>query len=116
MNTTPTDVKWKSGWRTVCPSLMKIADIWGFGYDGQVEFFRRRHLAYTESSIYSENYVTVLFSLDKGILCPPHAEPGSFEDEKETAFSGSDYNDTVKKYPHLKRLSRCFCPSDFPLG
>ncbi len=92
MNTTPTDVKVEIRLADGMPITDEIADIWGFGYDGQVEFSDGAILAYTESSIYSENHVTVLFSLEKGILSPSRQEPGSFEEVKETAFSGSDYN------------------------
>ena len=94
MNTTPTDVKVEIRLADGTPITDEIADIWGFGYDGQVEFSDGAILAYTESSIEPENHVTVLFSLDKGILSPSRQELGSFEEVKETAFEGSDYDDT----------------------
>ena len=92
MNTTPTDVKVEIRFADGTPITDEIADVWGFGYDGQVEFSDGAILAYTESPIYPENHVTVLFSLEKGILSPSRQEPGSFEEVRETAFDGSDYD------------------------
>lgn len=86
MNTTPTDVKVGIQLAVGTPITDETADIWGFGYDGQVGFSDGAILVYTESPITPENYVTVLFSLDKGILSPSRQEQGSFEEVKETAF------------------------------
>jgi uncharacterized membrane protein YgcG len=94
MNTTPTDVKVEIRLADGTPFTDETADVWGFGYDGQVEFSDGAILAYTESPIYPENHVTALFSLEKGILSPSRQEPGSFEEVKETAFDGSDYDNT----------------------
>ncbi len=94
MNITPTDVKVEIRLADGTPITDETADVWGFGYDGQVEFSDGAILACTESPIYPENHVTVLFSLDKGILSPSRQEPGSFEEVKETAFEGSDYDNT----------------------
>ena len=94
MNTTPTDVNVEIRLADGTPITDEIADVWGFGYDGQVGFSDGAILAYTESPIYPENHVTVLFSLDKGILSPLRQEPGSFEQVKEAAFAGSDYDNT----------------------
>ncbi|MEL7565572.1 MAG: DUF2207 domain-containing protein [Clostridiales bacterium] len=98
MNTIPTDVKVEIRLADGTPITEKNADIWGFGYDGQVEFSDGAILAYTEGSIYPENHVTVLFSLEKGILSPSRQEPGSFEKVKESAFEGSDYD-----YPNAEQ-------------
>ena len=92
MNTTPTDVKVQIRLADGTPITENNADIWGFGYDGQVEFSDGAILAYTESPLDSKNHVTVLFSLDKGILSPSRQEAGSFEEVREKAFEGSDYN------------------------
>lgn len=92
MNTTPTDVKVEIRLADGTPITDETADVWGFGYEGQVGFSDGAILAYTESPIYPENHVTVLFSLDKGILSPSRQETASFEEVKETAFNGSDYD------------------------
>lgn len=46
--------------------------------------------ARTEIPIDAENHVT----MDKGILSPSRQEVGSFEDVREKAFAGSDYDDS----------------------
>lgn len=97
MNTTPTDVRVEIRLADGTPITDEITDVWGFGYDGQVEFSDGAILAYTESPIDPENHVTVLFSLDKGILSPSRQESGSFEEIKEIAFSGSNYDNTAEE-------------------
>lgn len=97
MNTTPTDVKVEIRLADGTPMTDEIADVWGFGYNGQVGFSDGAILVCTESPIDPENHVTVLFSLDKGILSPSRQESGSFEEVKEIAFSGSDYDNTAEE-------------------
>lgn len=104
MNTTPTDVKVGIQLAVGTPITDETADIWGFGYDGQVGFSDGAILVYTESPITPENYVTVLFSLDKGILSPSRQEQGSFEEVKETAFEGSDYDSTGEEVSAFEAL------------
>ena len=94
MNTTPTDIKVEIRLADGTPITDETADIWGFGYEGQVGFSDGAILAYTESPIRSENHVTLLFSLEKGVLSPARQEPDSFESLKQTAFQGSDYDDS----------------------
>lgn len=91
MNTTPTDVNVEIRLADGTPITDEIADIWGFGFEGQVEFADGAILAYTENPVYSENHVTVMLSLNKGILSPARQEQDSFETVKQTAFEGSDY-------------------------
>ncbi|WP_369282826.1 DUF2207 domain-containing protein [Oscillibacter sp. GMB15532] len=91
MNTTPTNVRVEIPLADRTPITDKIADIWGFGYRGQVKFSDGAIFAYTESSLYPENHVTVPFSLKKGILSPARKESGGFEAVKQTALEGSDY-------------------------
>ncbi len=92
MNTTPTDVKVQIWLADDTPITDEIADVWGFGFSGEVGFINGSIVARTDAPLSTENHVTVLFSLDKGILSPSRQEPGSFEEVKETAFSGSDYD------------------------
>jgi len=93
MNTTPTDVKVEIRLADGTPITDEIADVWGFGFEGQVEFANGAILAYTEKPLSTENHVTVLLALDKGILSPVRQEAGSFEEVREKAFQGSDYDD-----------------------
>ena len=92
MNTTPTEVRVEIRLADGTPITHEIADIWGFGYDGQVEFSDGAIVAYTDNPIDSENHVTVMFSFQKGILSPERQEEDSFEAVKERAFEGSDYD------------------------
>ncbi len=116
MNTTPTDVKVEIRLADGTPITDETADIWGFGYDGQVEFSDGAILAYTESPVAPENHVTVLFSLEKGILSPSRQEPGSFEEVKETAFSGSDYDDTGEEVSTFEAIVTMLLSIGLPIG
>jgi uncharacterized membrane protein YgcG len=93
MNTTPTDAKVEIRLADGTPITAEIAEVWGFGFKGQVEFLDGGILAYTETPLAAENHVTVLFALDKGILSPSRKEKGSFEEVRAKAFQGSDYDD-----------------------
>ena len=116
MNTTPTDVKVEIRLADGTPITDETADIWGFGYDGQVEFSDGAILPYTESSLAPENHVTVLFSLEKGILSPSRQEPGSFEEVKETAFSGSDYDDIGEEVSTFEAIVTMLLSIGLPIG
>jgi len=116
MNATPTDVKVEIRLADGTPITEKNAAVWGFGYDGQVEFADGAILAYTERSIAPENHVTVLFSLGKGILSPSRQEPGSFEEVKKTAFSGSDYDSTDEKVSTFEAIVIILLSIGLPIG
>ena len=116
MNTTPTDVKVEIRLADGTPITDETADIWGFGYDGQAEFSDGAILAYTESPIAPENHVTVLFSLDKGILFPSRQEPGGFEEVKETAFSGSNYDNNGEEVSTFEAIVTTLLSFGLPVG
>ena len=116
MNTIPTDVKVEIRLADGTPITDETADVWGFGYDGQVEFSDGAILAYTESPIAPENHVAVLFSLEKGILYPSRQEQGSFEEVKETAFSGSDYDDTGEEVSTFEAIVTMLLSMGLPIG
>ncbi|NLO20817.1 MAG: DUF2207 domain-containing protein [Syntrophomonadaceae bacterium] len=92
MNTTPTDVTVQIRLADGLPITDEIADVWGFGFAGQVGFENGSIVARTDNPLRAENHVTVLFNLNKGILSPSRQESGSFEEVRETAFKGSDYD------------------------
>ena len=94
MNTTPTDVMVQIRLADGTPITDEIADIWGFGFAGEVVFENGSIIARTDTPLYAENHVTVLLSMDKGILSPSRHEPGSFEEVREKASRGSDYDNT----------------------
>ncbi|ODU57064.1 MAG: hypothetical protein ABT01_02790 [Clostridium sp. SCN 57-10] len=92
MNTTPTDVKVEIRLADGTPITDETADVWGFGFEGETAFENGGILAYTSAAITAQNHMTVLFSLEKGILSPARQETGSFEEVREKAFEGSDYD------------------------
>lgn len=69
------------------------AGVWGFGFDGNVEFRNGKIHAYTISSLSGNEHMTVMFCLDKGLVSPLVLENASFDTVKERAFVGSDYDD-----------------------
>ncbi len=69
------------------------AGIWGFGFDGYVEFQNGSVTAYTTSALNRENYMIVMLRLNKGIISPKTQVDGFFESLKEEAFEGSNYGD-----------------------
>jgi hypothetical protein len=93
MNTTPTDVTVQIRLEDGTPITDEIADVWGFGFPGKVVFENGSMIARTDTPLSAENHVTVMFSLEKGLLSPSRQEPGSFEGVREKAFEGSDYDE-----------------------
>lgn len=92
MATFPTDVV-----LTICnqdgtPLTDELCDIWGFGFDGQIQFEDGVIRAWTESPLENDQHMTVMVSLEKGVLSPLRTVEDSFETVKERAFEGSDYD------------------------
>lgn len=92
MNTTPTDVTVQIRLADGTPITDDIADIWAFGYSGEVVFENGRIIAQTQAPINATNHVTIMFAFDKGVVTPSRQEPGSFEEVRQRAFEGSDYD------------------------
>ncbi len=65
--------------------------IWGFGYDGYVEFQNGKVNAYTTSALKGESFMVIMLRLNKGIISPKTQIDDSFETVKDKAFHGSDY-------------------------
>lgn len=93
MNTTPTDVTVQILLADGTSITDEIADIWGFGFMGRVEFYEGSIVAFTETPLDSQSHVTILFSLEKGVLSPSRQESGTFEEVRQRAFEGSDYDE-----------------------
>lgn len=68
------------------------AGIWGFGYDGQIEFQNGSVVAYTQSPLRGKNSMIVMLRLNKGLIHPQRTVGGSFERLQKKALAGSDYN------------------------
>lgn len=67
-------------------------DIWGFGFDGEVVFEDGVIRAWSESPLEGGQHMTIMMSLEKGILSPLRTVESSFETVKERALEGSDYD------------------------
>ncbi len=93
MSTFPTDVEFEmslEGGESINDSN---ANIWAFGFDGEISFENGKIFAHTYSPLKDDNYFVVMFSLDKGIVNPSRAYDYSFEEVKDRAFEGSSYSD-----------------------
>ena len=79
------------------------AGIWGFGYDGYVEFQNGSVNAYTTSALEGDNSMIVMLRLNKGIIYPKTHIDKPFVDVENEAFEGSDYgyDDYAEEEPTL---------------
>lgn len=91
MNLFPTDVVLNIRSESGIPLTNENCDIWAFGYDGQIQFEDGMIRAWSENSLEGSEHMTILLSLEKGLLSPLRSVDGSFEDVKEQAFEGSSY-------------------------
>ena len=91
MNTGPTDVTVRVALRNEAPLTEENAAVWAFGFEGQVNFAEGGILADTEEPLTEGNSVILMLQLNKGVLSPSRMVGGSFEEVKEQAFEGSDY-------------------------
>lgn len=73
------------------------ADIWAFGYSGNIEFLEGEIRGQSTSPFSGNNYVNVLVSLDKGIINPVYEGDGTFADLQKVAFEGSTYDYEVEE-------------------
>ncbi len=74
------------------------AGIWGFGYDGYVEFQNGQVNAYTTSALRGESSMIIMLRLNKGVIFPKTHIEESFEAVKDKAFQGSDYDNYDEEY------------------
>ena len=77
------------------------AGIWGFGYDGYVEFQDGKVNAYTSSALRGDNSMIIMLRMNGGIINPKTEIDGSFETVKDKALDGSDYGDYDKEYEDM---------------
>ena len=69
------------------------ANIWGFGFQGQVQFTKDGGIeAFTETDLNPDAHLTVMASFNKGIFTPTKAVADSFSTVRDLAFEGSDYD------------------------
>ena len=93
MNFFPTDVTLTIRNQDGTPLTDEICDIWAFGFDGQIQFEDGVIRAWSEAPLDSGAHMTVMVSLEKGVLSPRRAVEDSFETVKERALADSDYED-----------------------
>ena len=93
MGVFPTDVELTIRTQDGTPLTDEVCGIWAFGYDGQIQFEDGVIHARSETALKSGSHMTIMVSLEKGVLAPLRQEDGSFETVKERAFEGSDYDD-----------------------
>lgn len=67
--------------------------IWGFGFDGSINFEEGKILALSNSPLSRENYATILTKLPQEMFGTQDVLNKSFEEIRETAFVGSDYSE-----------------------
>lgn len=67
------------------------AGIWGFGYEGVIEFQNGWIVAYTEKDLVDDNSMIVMLQLNKGLLSPRKTIEKSFVEVREEAMEDSDY-------------------------
>lgn len=91
MSTFPTDVTLTVRRQDGSPLTDGDCDIWAFGYDGQIRFEDGEIRAWSESALESGEHMTIMVSLEKGLLFPLRSVDESFDAVKERAFEGSDY-------------------------
>ena len=89
----PTDVSLTIRSQDGTPLTDEECDIWAFGYEGQIQFADDEIYAWTESPLEDSQNMTIMVSMEKGILTPVRTMEDSFETVKERALEGSDYED-----------------------
>lgn len=107
MNTVPTSVSVTIKLWNGTPITDEICNIWGFGYDGEIQFRDGTVQAWTRYPLDYENHVTLMLEFSKGIFTPEWQESGSFEQVKQRAFDGSDYDTSGDDKEFLIML--CIC-------
>ena len=70
--------------------------VWGFGFEGNVEFNNNMVLAQNTRPLSSNEHVTILLKLDQGMFLTEEYIDKSFDDIREQAFKGSSYDDVSK--------------------
>lgn len=84
MNTTPTDVKLELRLGDGTPLTEENCKVWGLGFDGSTELRDGVLRAETKTPLERENHVTVMLSLNKGLLQPERVEMASFDAVKQS--------------------------------
>src|SRR5699024_7192894 len=73
------------------PLTDKGEKVWAFGYDGEVQFDGGSIVAFNDSPLKTDDYVTILAQFPDGLFDTNDVITRTFDEFKETAFEGSDY-------------------------
>ena len=101
MSTFPTDVHITITLQNGMELNEENAGIWGFGYDGYVEFQDGKVNAYTTSALKGDNSMIIMLRMNRGVIYPKTEIDDSFETVKDKALDGSDYGDYDKEYEEM---------------
>ena len=93
MDLFPTDVALTIRSQDGTPLTEDACGVWAFGYDGDIWFEDGVIRAQSEAALDEGQHMTVMVSLEKGLLTPLRQSEGSFEEVKERAFQDSDYEE-----------------------
>ena len=66
--------------------------IWGFRYNGDISFMNYQIVAESSEPFENRSAMIVMARFSKGMFEPDDVREGTFEQVRETAFEGSDYN------------------------
>lgn len=75
--------------------------VWAFGYEGTVNFNEGKVIANSEKAFNRSNYMTILLKFEKGLFPTADYIDKDFEQIKDEAFKGSDYNRDTSFKPTL---------------
>lgn len=74
------------------------SNIWAFGYEGEINFENNKIVARSSRPFNNTNYLTILVEFEENFFHTNSKVNKSFEEVKEGAFKGSDYNPYGFKY------------------
>ncbi|MDO4711042.1 MAG: DUF2207 domain-containing protein [Peptostreptococcaceae bacterium] len=75
--------------------------IWAFGYRGTILFEDGKVVAQSDRPIRSSDYMNIMMRFEKGLLDPTSKGEGTFEDLREIAFEGSEYQEKKFGLKHV---------------
>lgn len=88
----PTDVNLTIRMEDNTPINPKNAKIWGFGYEGSVNFADGKIVAKTKNPLEDDMNMTLMICMDKGIIKPAMSVDETFDDVIDLALEDSDYD------------------------
>lgn len=82
----PTDVSLTIRSHDGMPLTDEECDIWAFGYEGQIQFKEGEIYVWIDLPLESGQNMTIMLSMEKGILASIRSVDDGFETVKEKAF------------------------------